>query len=93
MKHWRTYIKYTVTLALTCVVVGGALGAVNHVTEPIISARKLAAADSSRLQLFPDADKFEPMELVEGSGMDNAYTALKGGEVIGHVGQATVSGS
>ncbi|WP_300820901.1 ammonia-forming cytochrome c nitrite reductase subunit c552 [uncultured Oscillibacter sp.] len=93
MKHWRTYLKYTITLALTCVVVGGALGAVNYVTDPIISARKLAAADSSRLLLFPDADKFEPMEVIEGSGMDNAYTALKGGETIGHVGQATVSGS
>ena len=41
MKHWRTYLKYTITLALTCVVVGGALGAVNYVTDPIISARKL----------------------------------------------------
>lgn len=63
------------------------------VTEPSISAQKLAAADSSRLLLFPDADKFEAMEVIEGSGMDNAYTVLKGGQTIGHVGQATVSGS
>lgn len=63
------------------------------VTEPSISAQKLAAADFSRLLLFPDADKFEAMEVIEGSGMDNAYTVLKGGQTIGHVGQATVSGS
>ena len=43
-------------------------------TYPIISAMRLAAADSSRLLLFPDADKFEPIEVIEGSGMDNAYT-------------------
>lgn len=93
MKNGKIYLRYALTLAVICVVVGGLLGIVNYVTKPIIDEKKLAAADSSRLLLFPDADRFEPMELAEGSGMDNAYTVLKGGEVIGYVGQATVSGS
>ena len=80
-------------LVLICLVVGALLGLVNGVTAPEIAKRQSAAADSSRLLLFPDADSFEAMEVAEDSGMDNAFAVIRDGQTVGYVGQATVSGS
>lgn len=81
-----------VILALIAVVAGLLLSTTNAVTFPIIQASALAASDSTRSALLPDADAFRALTLSDGAELDNCYEGLKGGKVIGHVAQITVNG-
>ena len=79
-------------LLLICVVVGGALGMVNSMTEGPIALRALEAANAARHDSFADADSFEQVELAPDSGVDACYMAMKDGELAGYVAQVTVTG-
>ena len=79
-------------LLIICLVVGGMLAMVNALTEGPIAQRAVEAANAARYACFPDADSFEEMELAPDSGVDSCYIALKDGQMVGYVAQATVSG-
>ena len=79
-------------LLLICVLVGGALGMINGLTEGPIALRAVEAANAARRASFAEADSFEQMELAADSGIDACYMAMKDGELIGYVAQVTVTG-
>ncbi len=79
-------------LLLICVVVGGALGVVNNMTEGPIAQQAVEAANAARRTSFADADSFEEMELAADSGADTCYMAMKDGQLAGYVAQVTVTG-
>ena len=79
-------------LLLICVVVGGALGVVNNLTEGPIAQQAVEAANAARRVSFPDADAFEEMELAADSGADACFVAMKDGQPVGYVAQVTVTG-
>lgn len=64
---WNDLLKPVVVLTAICVVVSAALAAVNGVTAPIIAEAAAKAADAARIELLPEADGFEQVEVaVEG---------------------------
>ena len=75
-----------------CIVVGGALGLVNDLTEGPITQQAVEAANAARRVSFADADSFEEMELADDSGVDACYMAMKDGQLAGYVAQVTVTG-
>lgn len=79
-------------LTLIAAVAALLLGATNGVTSPIIQEGAIAQAEATRTSLFASADSFSPMDLPEGSKLDNCYEAISGGNVVGHVAQITVNG-
>jgi len=79
-------------LLLICVVVGGALGVVNNLTEGPIAQQAVEAANAARRTSFPDVDSFEEIELAADSGADTCYMAMKDGQLAGYVAQVTVTG-
>lgn len=79
-------------LLIICIVVGGALGVVNGLTEGPIAQQAVEAANAARRASFPEADDFEEIVLTADSGADACFTALKDGEAVGYVAQVTVTG-
>ena len=79
-------------LLMICVLVGGALGMVNAMTEGPIAQRAIEKANAARQVSFPAADSFEEVEVDAASGLDACYTALSGGQPVGYVAQITVTG-
>ena len=79
-------------LCLITVVAGLALSLTNMVTEGPIQEQKLKAGNAARIAVFADADGFAELTLEEGSKVDSAYAATKGGETVGYVVQATANG-
>ncbi len=68
------------------------LGMANGVTTPIIEENNRAVADGVRALLFPQAESFREMELLESAQVDSCFEALRGEEVAGHVCMVTVKG-
>ena len=89
----KRFLRFVVTLAVICLVVGALMGLVNHVTEPRIAALNEAAKTESLRQLFPAGTEFRPVEGAKAQGLDAAYTVYENEIYIGYVGQTTVSGS
>ena len=58
-------------LLLICILVGGALGVINGLTEGPIALRAVEAANAARRASFAEADSFEQMDLF------TDYTALE----------------
>ena len=98
-------IKLTVTLFLTCVVVAGALGAVNMVTKGPIAeinkakteaAMKAVVADPDN-STFSDAlaltDEMTAAALAGGGTLTEAYEVQVGGAPAGHALKIVASGS
>ena len=79
-------------LLLICILVGGALGVINGLTEGPIALRAVEAANAARRASFAEADSFEQMDLASDSGVDACYKAMKNGELVGYVAQVTVTG-
>lgn len=79
-------------LCLITVVAAFALSLTNMVTQGPIAQQKLKASNAARAAVFADAEDFTLLETDEGSKLDSAYAAHRGGETIGYVMQATVSG-
>ena len=98
-------IKLTVTLFLTCVVVAGALGAVNMVTKDKIAAinlektqiaMKAVVADPDN-STFSDAlalsDDMTAAALAGGGTLTEAYEVMVNGASVGHALKIVASGS
>lgn len=79
-------------LLLICVVVGGALGVVNDLTEGPIAQQAVEAANAARRASFPDADSFEELDLAPDSSADTCFAAMKDGQLAGYVACVTVTG-
>ena len=79
-------------LLIICIAVGGALGFVNSLTAGPIAQQAIEKANIARQSCFAEADTFEEVPLNPDSGMDSCYAALKDGQLVGYVAQATVTG-
>ena len=79
-------------LCLITVVAAFALSLTNMVTEGPIAEQKLKASNAARAAVFANADAFTEQTLAEGGKLDSVYTAERGGQTVGYVLQATVSG-
>ena len=98
-------IKLTVTLFLTCVVVAGALGAVNMVTKDKIAAINLEKTQNAMKAVvadpdnstFSDAlaltDEMTAAALANGGTLTEAYEVMVGGAPAGHALKVVASGS
>lgn len=89
----KRFIRFVVTLAVICLVVGALMGLVNHITAPRIDELNEAAKTASLRRLFPGSSEFRPLDGAEAQGLDAAYAVFENGTLVGYVGQATVSGS
>lgn len=87
MKFPAWAVLLTITL-----VAGLLLAFTNGLTLPIIAEQSVKAAEASRAAVLPQAESFELLELPEGAPVDWCYAGVAGGEVVGHVAQATVGG-
>ena len=93
----RDILRTSFRLLLITVVAGLALGVTNAVTKDPIEAQAIAAADSARRSVLPDAVEFKDVNdymsdvaLIE--SIDNAYVGLKDGMPVGFTAQTTVRG-
>ena len=98
-------IKLTVTLFVTCVIVAGALGWVNSVTEGPITAINKANTEAAMKQVVADPDNSEfsdQLEVTEdmtaaaasaGASVTEAYAVTVGGESDGYALKIVSSGS
>ena len=98
-------IKLTVTLFVTCVVVAGALGLVNSVTEGPIADINKANTEAAMKQVVADPDNSEFSEALElteemtaaatagGGTLTEAYAVTVNGESDGYALKIVASGS
>lgn len=82
--------KLTFTLLGICVVVALLLGLVNHVTEPVITAKKAEKTKAAMAQVLA-ADSYEPVD-TDAANVTALYKAMTGGEQSGYVAEVTSSG-
>jgi len=91
---YKEIIRPAITLFLICVVITGALAAVNGITKPIIEERDKAALQESLTVVLPGADSFSDAVDREtllsrgyqpGETVKNLYEAGAGGETVGYV--------
>lgn len=82
--------KLTLTLLGICVVVALLLGLVNHVTEPIIDARKAEKTRAAMAQVLA-ADEYEEID-TDAANVVALYRAVSGGEAAGYVVEVTTNG-
>lgn len=70
------YIKPIIVLAVICLVAGGLLGYVNHITDPIITEAAEIRAHEARKDALPDADTFTVVfDDTLPAGIDEVYKA------------------
>lgn len=74
----KKIIHLTLFLAIISAIAGGALAAVNGVTEPIIEANKLAGVMSTLEQFFPGAEFNEAEINGDVTSIQNVYESDKG---------------
>ena len=84
MNNWNRVFKPIVVLGIICIVITGALAATNSVTAPVIQAATIAAENTARAELLPEAEgAFTKVEGVEVENVSDIYTADNGtGTVI-----------
>ena len=83
---WDSFIKPTLVLFLVCVIITGALAAVNRVTIEIIDQRTKAEQEEFRKQLLDKADSFKQITLeFENPAVTDVYAGYKEGELAGYV--------
>lgn len=82
---WVVLLCITLTAGLM-------LAFTNGLTLPVIDEQAAQAAEASRAAVLPQAESFELLETAEGAEVDWCYAGMAGGEVVGHVAQATVGG-
>ena len=59
----KDFITPAVALTLVCLVMSAALAFGNSITKPVIEQAAAERAQSARLEIIPEADGFEPLEL------------------------------
>lgn len=74
----KDFIKPVVVLTVICLVVAGVLAYTYEFTAPIIAQGAQAEADASKLELLPEADSFEEIELSDIDGLISIHKAKNG---------------
>jgi len=82
--------KLTFTLLGICVVVALLLGLVNHVTEPVITAKKAEKTRAAMAKVLA-ADSYEPVD-TDAANVTALYRAVTDGEQSGYVVEVAGSG-
>lgn len=59
----KEYTAPVIVLTIICFVVAALLGYLNSITEPIITAANLKAAEEAKQEVLPDADSFTSIDL------------------------------
>ena len=86
----KDFIAPIVVLALICLVISAALAYTNSVTEPIIEQDALDRAEAARIEVMPEADSFELMDL---TGLPETITDVyKATNGVGYVFMITAQG-
>lgn len=89
----KNIIKLGLTLGLFAAVSCALLAVVNNWTAPIIAAASSGKTSGGLKVVFSDADSFEAVsgfeKNIDGTEINEVYSALKGGEKIGTVVKAT----
>lgn len=62
MNEKRDIIKSIAVLTIICIVISGALAAVNSFTSPVSSANAALREDAARREIIPEAVQFEKVE-------------------------------
>jgi len=70
---WPEYLKPIVVLVAICLVISAALAFTNDFTAPAIAKAAKETAESARLEVLPEADSFELLEL---SNLPETITAV-----------------
>lgn len=85
---YSEHIKPIVVLLVICLVISAALAATYAVTQPIIDAAELAAAEATRKEILPDAEGFVELEC----DVDNILSVYADSAGGGYVITAETSG-
>ena len=89
----RTYVMPLLVLTLICLVVSGALAFMDSITSPIVAEAAAERAQEAMIQIIPDAEGFESIDLsyVEGlpASIREIYRTTNG---VGYVLIAAVNG-
>lgn len=89
----KKYLLALIPLLIICVIASALLGFFNEVTKGPIAENAIKAAEATRAAIFPEAKSFVPVELEEGSSLNECYEAVdNNGETIGYTGLVTVQG-
>lgn len=89
MSSWNRVYKPVVVLALVCVVVTGALAVADHITGPLIEETTRRNQEAARMELLPEADGFERVEVCE---QENVVEIYKASNDVGVVVTGTAKG-
>lgn len=93
MKFFKDFAYPVIILCVLCLVVTVGLVATHNLTQPIIDKQAGSAEDAARIELLPEAEGFEKMELsadiTENKWFEEAYQATNG---VGYVFTTTTSG-
>ena len=88
-KKLPTWLAILIVLAVSALLLSGA----NGLTRDKIERQAQAAVDAARQKLLPAAERFEAVELPEGSGLDSLLAGQNAaGETVGYIGRTTVTG-
>jgi len=86
----NNFIRYAATLAIICLAASGLLSVVYNVTQPKIAAQAKMEEESALKDVYPGAERFEP---VAGKGSVLYYKALNAsGELLGYAFKAEKKG-
>ena len=78
-KHWEPLIKPILVLTAICIAVSGLLALTNSLTAPVIAENTRRVADESRIEILPDADAFDKLELKGEPGIITEIHKAKNG--------------
>lgn len=80
----KNHIKSVVTLTAICAIVAILMGVTNYITAPIIAKRQSETANEALLQVFPDGEGFEEIDISLDfpKAITRAYSEENGGYVF-----------
>lgn len=78
-------IKNTLILTAITLIAGTALGVVYEITKEPIAQAKAKETQEACMQVFPEADEFETVDMQLPEGVDQVYNVKKDGKDAGYV--------
>lgn len=85
---FKNYVRPVVILVVICLIVGGLLAVINHVTAPVIAENERIAANETYFAVLPDADSFTELE----TDVEGVSKVLKADNGAGYVVMASARG-
>lgn len=74
----KDFVKPVAVLTAICLIVAGVLAFTYEFTAPIIAQGAASEADAAKLELLPDADSFEEVDLTDVDGLVSIHQAKNG---------------